>query len=70
MPHGMCDYITENIQSPIKLFADDTSRYITFDNIEEATEQLHNDLDTRKAWATQLVVTFNITKTNRLDTLR
>jgi len=58
--------ITDNIQSPIKLFADDTSLYVTFNDIDEATNQLSNDLDTIKTWADQWIVSFNPTKTKSM----
>ena len=54
--------ITDNMQSPIKLFADDTFLYITFNDINEATNQLNIDLDTITRWADQWIVTFNPTK--------
>ena len=58
--------ITENVRSPIKLFADDTSLYITFDDIEEATYQLNQDIETVKLWADQWLVSFNPHKTKPL----
>ena len=59
--------ITKGIKSAIKLFADDTSLYITFDNnIQEATDQLNNDMSTISEWANQWLVTFNPTKTKAL----
>ena len=49
-----------------QIIADDTSLYITFDNTNEATQQLEEDLRTMKHWATPWLVTFNSTKTKSL----
>ena len=58
--------ITENTKSNIKLFADDTTLYVSFENIEEATAQLDDDLSTIRDWANQWIVSFNPTKTKSL----
>ena len=58
--------ITDNIQSGIKLFADDTSLFLKVDNIDEATSQLNTDLQTINSWAKQWLVTFNPDKTKSL----
>ena len=59
--------IVENIKSGIKLFADDTSLYITIDdNLNEATDQLNSDLDLLKAWSSQWLVDFNPQKTKSI----
>ena len=60
--------ITENISSDIKLFADDTSLYITIDkdNQIEKTRQLNEDLQTINQWAKTWLVTFNPQKTKTL----
>ena len=61
------DDIVENITSGIKLFADDTSLFITIDNnIDVATIQLNNDLGHIKTWADQWLVNFNAQKTKSL----
>ena len=48
--------ITENIKSQIKLFADDTSLFVTIDsNIEEQSVELNEDLTTIGDWAKSLM---------------
>ena len=59
--------ITENIDSHIKLFADDTSLFITIDsNEQEQTSQLNRDLAQISKWAETWLVSFNPTKTTSL----
>ena len=59
--------ITENIDSHIKLFADDTSLFITIDsNEQEQTSQLNKDLSQISKWAETWLVSFNPTKTTSL----
>jgi hypothetical protein len=59
--------ITDNIKSCIKIFADDTSLFITIDkNQKEATCQLNDDLENIKNWAYKWLVKFNPTKTKSL----
>ena len=47
--------IVENINSSIRLFADDTSLYIIVDNPVEAANQLSSDLSKIHQWATKMV---------------
>ena len=54
--------IVENINSSIRLFADDTTLYITVDNPGQAAYQLNSDLDKIHQWANQWLVTFNPSK--------
>ena len=54
--------IVENINSSIKLFADDTSLYIIVDNPTEAATQLNSDLAKIHQWATKRLVRFNPAK--------
>ena len=54
------NYITDNIQTPIKLFVYDL--YITFNEIDKATNQLNIDLDKITRWAYEWLVSFNTTK--------
>jgi len=59
--------ITANIKSNIKLFADDTSLYVTIDgDAVEATAQLNEDLLQIGRWAENWIVKFNATKTKAL----
>ena len=54
--------IVENINSSIRLFADDTTLYIIVDNPVEAAYQLNSDLSKIHQWANQWLVTFNPSK--------
>ena len=51
--------IVENINSSIRLFADDTSLYIIVDDPIQAAEQLNSDLEKVNRWAKQWLVIFN-----------
>ncbi|MES9994358.1 MAG: reverse transcriptase family protein [Candidatus Thiodiazotropha sp.] len=54
--------IVENINSSIRLFADDTTLYIIVDNPVQAAYQLNSDLSKIHQWANQWLVTFNPSK--------
>ena len=54
--------IVENINSSIRLFADDTSLYIIVGNPTEAANQLNSDLSKIHQWATKWLVKFNPAK--------
>ena len=54
--------IVEDINSSIRLFADDTSLYIIVDNPVEAANQLNSDLSKIYQWATKWLVKFNPAK--------
>ena len=54
--------IVENINSSIRLFADDTSLFIIVDNPTEAANQLNSDLSKIHQWATKWFVKFNPAK--------
>ena len=54
--------IVEDIDSTIRLFADDTSLYIIVDNPVEAANQLNSDLSKIHLWATKWLVKFNPAK--------
>ena len=54
--------IVENINSSIRLFADDTSLYIIVDNPVEAANQLNSNLSKFHQWATKWLVKFNPAK--------
>ena len=59
--------ITENIESNIKLFADDTSLYVIIDgDAVNATKQLNDDLTQISAWADNWLVKFNASKSKAL----
>ena len=51
--------IVEDINSSIRLFADDTSLYIIVDDPIQATEQLNLDLANIHHWVDKWLVTFN-----------
>ena len=52
--------ITDNITSDIKLFANDTSLYVTIDgNNDEGNAHLNQDLETINRWASKWIVLFN-----------
>ena len=51
--------IVEDINSSIRLFADDTSLYIIVDDPIQPTEQLNLDLANINYWADKWLVTFN-----------
>lgn len=51
--------LTDNINSNIRLFADDSSLFIKVRTIEEAQALLSTDLETITAWATQWKMEFN-----------
>ena len=54
--------IVEDINSSIRLFADDTTLYIIVDNPLHAANQLNSDLSKIHQWATKWLVTFNPSK--------
>ncbi|MES9881747.1 MAG: reverse transcriptase family protein [Sedimenticola sp.] len=55
--------IVNNIQSNIRLFADDTSLFIIVDDPVDSAQTLNNDLSTVQCWANKWLVRFNPTKT-------
>ena len=58
--------IDGNINSKIRLFADDTSLFIIVDNPIDAARKLNSDLEMIHQWATKWLVTFNPSKTESL----
>ena len=58
--------ITENINSNISLFADDTMLFIDFDNESEANDFINKDIDTISKWAGRWLVNFCPSKTESL----
>ena len=59
--------LADNIDSNIKLFADDTSIYLSLDDNQIRTQTLNSDLLKIQEWANTWKVTFNAQKTNKLD---
>jgi hypothetical protein len=59
-----------DIQSTIKLFADDTSLYLIVDDPNETTDSLNNDLTKIHDWATKWLVTFNAQKSETMTISR
>ena len=58
--------IVEDINSSIRLFADDTSLYIIVDDAVQAAETLNLDLEKVSRWAQQWLVTFNPAKSESI----
>ena len=58
--------IVSTIHSKIRLFADDTSLYISVDDPWSAAATLNNDLQKIHNWADQWLVTFNPNKTESM----
>ena len=59
-----------DIQSTIKLFADNTSLYLIEDDQNETADSLNNDLTKIHAWAIKWLVTFNAQKTETMTISR
>jgi len=62
--------IVDNIESIIKLFADDTSMYLSLENTQMRTDIFNSDLEKINQWATQWKVKFNPSKTELLNVSR
>jgi ABC-type antimicrobial peptide transport system ATPase subunit len=62
--------IAIDIQSTIKLFADDTSLFLIIDNPQTTTDILNRDLDKIHAWSTNWLVSFNPQKTETMTISR
>ena len=58
--------IASDIQSCVCLFADNTSLYITVDNLISAAEMIDTDLKTIHRWAEKWLVKFNPSKSESL----
>lgn len=58
--------LVDGIQSNIRLFADDTTIFITVDDPETAATQLNNDMINIKSWADQWLVNFSPSKTKSM----
>jgi hypothetical protein len=56
--------LPDRVKSGMRIFADDTTLYVTVDDTEQiATQQINDDLQNIKEWAEQWLVTFNPAKT-------
>ena len=62
--------ILTDINSTIKLFADDTSLYLIVDDPQETTQTLNDDLVKLHAWSTKWLVNFNPQKTETMTISR
>ena len=58
--------LTDNIKCHIKLFADDTTLYLDFDDPIVAQGSLNDDLKTIQDWAKQWIVQFSPSKTETM----
>ena len=59
--------IVDNIDSNIRLFADDTSLYVIIDDPNTAADCLNNDLSRISNWAKEWKVSFNPNKTKSIQ---
>ncbi|MCG8113032.1 MAG: reverse transcriptase domain-containing protein [Candidatus Thiodiazotropha taylori] len=62
--------IVEDINSSIRLFADDTSLYVIVEKPDQAAHQLNSDLSKVHQWATKWLVTFNPAKSESITFTR
>ena len=58
--------ITEVVNSEIRLYADDTTLYITVDNPDSAAASLNEDLENMSLWANKWLITFSPRKTKSM----
>ncbi len=58
--------LTDIVNCNIKLFADDTTLYLVFDDDVEATQCMNNNLDNVKQWSNTWFVNFNPRKTEAM----
>jgi hypothetical protein len=58
--------IVIDLQSNVKLFADDTSLYLVIENLQVADRQLQSDIQKITAWADKWLVNFNPSKSESL----
>ena len=62
--------IVDVVNSNIKLFADDTSLYLTVDDPQTAAGTLNTDLSSLDDWSKQWLISFNALKTNSMTVSR
>jgi hypothetical protein len=60
------NYIVNDVNSSIRLFADDTSLYIIVENPIDAAKHLNDDLQKNHEWSKAWLVTFNPSKTESM----
>ena len=58
--------IVDLVKTNIKLFADDTSFFLTVDNPSEAAEMINSSLNSIEEWANDWLITFNALKTHSM----
>ena len=58
--------LAEHVETNIRLYADDASLYITYQNADEAATLLNDDLARVQTWADKWLMTFNPSKTESL----
>ena len=58
--------LADNIDTNIRLYADDASLYITYENANDAATILNEDLSKVQTWANRWLMTFNPSKTESL----
>ena len=58
--------LVDVVNCPIKMFADDTSLYVTVDNPDEGARSLNTNLENLRKWSIQWLVKFNPEKTKSL----
>ena len=58
--------IVNNIQSQVRLFADDTSKFPMVDNAIESADILNRDMNTIASWSNKWLVSFNSQKTETM----
>ena len=56
--------LVDNINCNIKLYADDTTLYITTDDLVESSRYVNEDLQTISDWANQWIIAFCPKKEN------
>ena len=66
LAHFKHEYNYADIQSCVRLFADDTSLYIIVENPISAAEMINTDLETIHRWAEKWLVKFNPFKSESL----
>ena len=63
------NYLSENIQSQVRLFADDTAVYLTVSSLQDS-QVLQSDLDSLQCWERTWHMEFNPTKCQVLHITR
>jgi hypothetical protein len=58
------NYIVDNIQSQVRLFADDTSIFLIVDNAIESADILNRDLNTITSWSNKWILSHQISSSS------